>query len=167
MPTNGCARVIPARSRRCGRRSVPDASSRCHRLRAGGRVATSRRCVRAAGGSCSGSDDADCQATDALCSAVGTGRSARRRNIVRPHPALAVTLSALVLLPACSTLHEIPREELADQPETRDVVVQMKNGERRAFDTARFGPDSLWGFNLSEESGDVPELSTTPMSLND
>ena len=86
---------------------------------------------------------------------------------MRPHPALAVTLSALVLLPACSTLHEIPREELADQPETRDVVVQMKNGERRAFDTARFGPDSLWGFNLSEESGDVPELSTTPMSLND
>jgi hypothetical protein len=80
---------------------------------------------------------------------------------------LAVALSALVLLPACSSLHEIPREELADQPETRDVVVQMKNGERRAFDSARFGPDSLWGYNQSEESGDVPELSTTPMSLND
>jgi len=86
---------------------------------------------------------------------------------VRPHPALAVTFSALLLLPSCSTLREIPRDQLADQPEQRDVVVQMKNGERRAFDSARFGPDSLWGFRPSEESGDLPEVSTTAMSLND
>jgi hypothetical protein len=86
---------------------------------------------------------------------------------VRPHPAMALTLSTLLLLSGCSTLREIPRDELADQPEQKDVVVQMKNGERRAFDSARFGPDSLWGFNQSEESGDVPELTTTPMSLND
>jgi hypothetical protein len=86
---------------------------------------------------------------------------------VRPHPAWAVTLSTLLLLQGCSTLREIPRSELADEPEQRDVVVQMKNGERRAFDSARFGPDSLWGFRQSEESGDLPELSTTPISLND
>jgi hypothetical protein len=86
--------------------------------------------------------------------------------MVRPHPALAATLSALLLLQGCSSLREIPRDELADQPEQRDVIVQLKNGEKREFDSARFGPDSLWGFRESEESGDIPELSTTALSLD-
>ena len=82
---------------------------------------------------------------------------------MRPHPALAVTLAALILVEGCSALREIPREQLADQPEQKDVVVQLRSGEKREFDTARFGPDSLWGFRRSEDSGDIPELSTTPI----
>ena len=85
---------------------------------------------------------------------------------MRPHPTLAATVSALLLLQGCSSMREIPRDQLADEPEQRDVVVQLKNGEKREFDSARFGPDSLWGFRESEESGDIPELSTTALSLD-
>ena len=85
---------------------------------------------------------------------------------MRLHPALPATVSALLLLQGCSAMREIPRDQLADQPEQRDVVVQLKNGEKREFDSARFGPDSLWGFRQSEESGDLPELNTTALSLD-
>ncbi|MFI5370055.1 MAG: hypothetical protein ACHQ52_00760 [Candidatus Eisenbacteria bacterium] len=85
---------------------------------------------------------------------------------MRPHPAFATALAALMLIEGCSVLTELPREGLADQPEQRDVVVEMRSGEKREFDSARFGPDSLWGFRRSEDSGDVPELSTTALPMD-
>jgi hypothetical protein len=99
---------------------------------------------------------------DAIRPGVPTGLEVR----LRPHSVIAVALLAATLAEGCSSLREIPRGQLADLPEQRDVVVDLRNGAHFDFESARFSADSLWGFRRSETETDIPELSTTPMSLD-
>jgi hypothetical protein len=85
---------------------------------------------------------------------------------LRTRRVIAALLTTCLALESCSSLREIPRNELADLPEQRDVSVEMRNGLHYEFDTARFGPDSLWGFVRSDTSGGIPELSTTPLAMD-
>lgn len=88
---------------------------------------------------------------------------------MRPSPAIAMWLLVCLSMEGCSAARELPRSELADLPEQRDVTVEMRNGQRLDFDTARFGADSLWGFRHGSEgdSSSVVELSTTALPLAD
>ncbi len=86
---------------------------------------------------------------------------------MRPRRVLAGFLAGALTLQSCSSLREIPRAQLADMPESRDVSVEMRNGLHYEFDSARFGPDSLWGYVRSDSEGTVTELSTTPLALDD
>jgi hypothetical protein len=80
---------------------------------------------------------------------------------------IAALLVTTLGLESCSSLREIPRAELADLPEQRDVEVETRGGIHYEFDSARFGPDSLWGFVRADTGGTVTELATTPLALDE
>ena len=86
---------------------------------------------------------------------------------LHPNRLLAALLAGAIALDGCSAVREIPRAQLSDQPDQRDVVVDMRNGLHYEFDSARFGADSLWGYKRSEDEGDLAEVSTTPLALDD
>lgn len=86
---------------------------------------------------------------------------------MRPNPAIAAVLLFVLGLDGCSAMREIPPGDLAELPEQRDVRVELRSGQVFEFDQARFGPDSLWGYQRTEQDGDIPESSTTPLALVD
>ncbi len=74
---------------------------------------------------------------------------------------------AALVLPGCTSLREIPREQLAVKPERKDVRVVTRAGLQYEFDFARFEAESLVGYRRRDVEGAVPDYATMHIALDD
>ena len=74
---------------------------------------------------------------------------------------------AALVLPGCTSLREIPRDQIAVKPERKDVRVVTRAGLQYEFDFARFEGDTLVGYRRRDVEGPIPDYATLRIALDD
>lgn len=88
------------------------------------------------------------------------------RHAVDFHRALRTVLALVLILPGCTALREVPRDQYAVKIERKNVRVETREGLRYQFDWARFGADTLTGFHRRDTGGSFEELDQLAIPLD-